>query len=122
LIQKPQDITDISDNTTTEELDTSDDEKTIYVYDYDELFTTINVEDYQWKEVDDDPDISITDIYKNMEELAYENYVDVKCESLLKKRKIDIEELYKEIDLKNDVASIDEIDDLIEKAFISELE
>jgi len=92
------------------------------VYDYDELFTTINVEDYQWKEVDDDPDISITDIYKNMEELAYENYVDVKCESRHKKRETDIEETYKEMDMRNDVASIDEIDDLIEKALISELE
>lgn len=118
LKQKEQEVefdeVDIEDETTDETSTTifDDDDETI-ITSFDEIFNKINVEDYQWKDVDDDPDVNITDIYKGMDELVYENY----CVQKIGYNPNSIEETYKEMDLMNDVASIDEIDNLIDKAF-----
>ena len=38
----------------------------------------IDVEEYDWKPVEDDPEINLTDIYRGMEELVYDNYLKQK--------------------------------------------
>jgi hypothetical protein len=54
------------------------DEETIKITSYDQLFNMIDVEEYDWKPVEDDPEINLTDIYRGMEELVYDNYLKQK--------------------------------------------